>query len=147
MLLQGMWQYQTLQAELDDLQMQSVPARTPKAEKPHLSKQDQEVLALRARDANDVLNELGTDWNGLLDGLEKAAMPGISLLEIKPEASKGSLSIKGEARRLPDILEYARQLETIASFDDVALQEHEVAKEDAQKPVRFVIDARWRKRP
>lgn len=141
------WHYRQLQDELAGLNLRNAPPASPRPAPRTLKKGEQDAQALRVRDANAVLAELGLDWNGLFDGLEKAALPDAVLLEIRPEAAKGRLRLKGEARNLPDLLKYVRRLEDHAPLTDVVLAEHEVAQDDPQKPVRFVINAGWKQTP
>ncbi len=95
------------------------------------------------KQANLVLRELGRPWPGLFDRLEAAAGPQIALLQIKPEAGKERIRLMGEARTLEDALDYVRRLSAEGGMQDVMLEQHQVVEDDAQKPVRFSINARW----
>jgi hypothetical protein len=143
----SIWHYRHLQDELAALTLRTAAIDRPKQSSRLLSKGEQEALVLRVKDANAVLAELGVDWNGLLDGLERAASPDAVLLEVRPDVLKGQLRLAGEARNLPELLKYVRRLEAHAPLTDVALEEHETAHDDPQKPVRFVINAHWRQTP
>jgi hypothetical protein len=46
-------------------------------------------------------------------------------------------------RHLADVVRYVRALGSAGAMSDVVLEQHEVAVSDAQKPVHFVLSARW----
>lgn len=139
------WQYTRLQDQRAGLQLRLhtaaqladvLPAAPLPGESPDKSKQ-------RAKQANAVLKELGLPWPALFAHLERTANPEIALLAIRPEAARGRLRISGEARHLADVLRYVRALGSAGAMSDVVLEQHEVAGSDAQKPVHFVLSARW----
>lgn len=147
------WQYTRLQDQRAGLQLHLhaaaqladvLPAAPLPGESPDKSKE-------RARQANAVLKELGLPWPALFAHLERTANPEIALLAIRPEAARGRLRISGEARHLADVLRYVRALGSAGgsaggaagAMSDVVLEQHEVSGSDAQKPVHFVLSARW----
>lgn len=82
-------------------------------------------------------------WNDLFATLEAADNKDIAVLNLAPEPGKGQLKIQAEARNLGAMLAYHRRLEESPSLRNVALQEHDIAKESKEAPVRFHIIADW----
>lgn len=140
-----MWLYVDRRAERDGLALR-LESRT-RAEKPlqpaALSGEQQAALVARAKSAAIVLHELGRPWPELLERLEGAQGERIALLSLNLEGAKGMLRIAGEARRLVDVLDYMHRLSSDAFLTEVVLEQHEVVENDALKPVRFSLSARW----
>lgn len=82
-------------------------------------------------------------WSELFATLEAADNKDVALLALAPEPGKGHLKIQAEARNLAAMLAYHRRLEEGGALRQVALQEHDIAKESKEAPVRFHIIADW----
>lgn len=99
------------------------------------------------KEANKILDELGRPWPALLNRLEQVARPEIALMAIRPDAAKGKLGLKGEAKDIAALLAYLQRLESLPEMHDVALDEHEMMEkpegEGMAHFIRFGITARW----
>jgi hypothetical protein len=139
------WQYTRMQDQRTGLQLRlhAVAQLTEVPPSALLSSENQDKSKVRAKQANAVLKELGLPWPVLFAQLERTASPEIALLTIRPEAARGRLRISGEAHHLADVLEYVRALGSAGAMSDVVLEQHEVSGSDPQKPVHFVLSARW----
>ncbi|OGS97057.1 MAG: hypothetical protein A3K04_10900 [Gallionellales bacterium RBG_16_56_9] len=141
----AVWQYTRLQDQRNGLQLRLQAAaqlsEVPPAAPP--SGENLDKSRERIKQANVVLKELGLPWPALFAHLERTASPEVALLAIRPEAARGRLRISGEAHHLADVLEYVRDLGSAGAMSDVVLEQHEVSGSDPQKPVRFVLSARW----
>lgn len=139
------WFYADLKAERAGLALKLESGT--KAEKPlqpaALSGEQQAALEARAKSAAIVLHELGRPWPELLERLEGAQGERIALLSLNLEGAKGMLRIAGEGRHLVDVLDYMQRLSSDAFLTEVVLDQHEVVENDALKPVRFSLSARW----
>jgi Tfp pilus assembly protein PilN len=97
--------------------------------------------------ANEIIHQLTVPWGELFASTESAALPEVALLSIESDTDKRRVKIAGEAKHLEAVLEYLRYLSARPSLEDVYLQSHDLQKQDAQRPVRFVLNAQWRVRP
>lgn len=105
------------------------------------------VQKAEIKEANGILDELGRPWPVLLNRLEQVAQPEIALLAIRPDAAKGKLRLKGEAKDVASLLAYLQRLEAVPEMHDVVLDEHEMMEKQEGEGmvhfVRFSITARW----
>lgn len=92
---------------------------------------------------NRVLDRLTLPWEGFFDALESAAVEYATLTSIAPDAVRGSVQIRGEARDIGVVVYYVGKLESGGYFRDVDLVEHERGTQNADLPMRFLITARW----
>lgn len=92
---------------------------------------------------NRVLERLTLPWEGFFDALESAAVEYATLLSIAPDATRGSVQIRGEARDIGVVVYYVSKLERGGFFRDVDLVEHERGTQNPDLPLRFLITARW----
>jgi hypothetical protein len=141
----ALWQYTQLRAERAGLELRLqanvepviAPLRSTRPNK------DVNKLGDQVKQANVVLQQLGLPWPELLAHLEANASSSIALLSVRPDALKGRLRLSGEARQLADVLQYVDALGASGSVVEVVLEQHEVVANDPQKPVRFMLSARW----
>ncbi len=99
------------------------------------------ALRQRIQGLNRVIRQLNAPWSDIFDALEKQAQAEVALVSIEPDASKGSVRIEAEAKRLEDLLEYARRLGQSSQFQHVTPVKHEINERDAARPFRMSIDA------
>jgi len=109
-----------------------------------LGEQAARAQILEAQYANQVLRQLSLPWNALFQALEDSAGQNVALLSLEPDAQKGTVRIRGEAKNLGAALHFVKQLGTSGVFASVFLQNHEVQQQDPQKPVRFTLVAGWK---
>lgn len=81
-------------------------------------------------------------WERLFDALEQAADETVTLLALDPGESEIGLS--GEAKNFAAAAAYVKRLEAGGTLTEVHVLSHEVARDHPQKPIRFVLSARWR---
>lgn len=92
---------------------------------------------------NRVLDRLTLPWEGFFDALESAAVEYSTLISIAPDATRGSVQIRGEARDIGVVVYYVSKLENSGFFRDVDLVEHERGTQNTDLPLRFLITAHW----
>jgi len=107
---------------------------------------DPQALATELKHANAILLQLTLPWGELFASAEAVGTPDVALLSIESETDKRRVKISGEAKNLESILDYLRYLKSQPALADVYLQSHELQKQDAQQPVRFVVSAEWKLR-
>lgn len=105
-----------------------------------------QVQASELKQAGEILHQLTLPWGELFASAESVGTPDVALLSIESDTDKRRVKISGEAKNLEAILAYLRYLESKPALMDVYLQSHELQKQDAQQPVRFVLNAQWRVR-
>lgn len=92
----------------------------------------------------DDFNLLATPWSELLDSIEQADMPDITLLALDPSVRKQQVILTGEAKNLATILQYINKLAQQQTLSQVYLQKHNVNETSNEKPVSFSIVAKWK---
>lgn len=106
-----------------------------------------EDLALEVKNANKALLQLSLPWERLFQAVESAGSKEVALLALEPDTEKQMVKIRGEAKNIPELLDYIKRLEERDVFGTVYLQSHQVQQQDTDKPVRFALLAFWRERP
>lgn len=96
---------------------------------------------------SSVLQRLALPWDNLFSAIESVRNDKVALISIEPSATGATVKVTAEARTTEDMLEYVRQLQGTGAFRAVTLINHQVRREDPQRPVRFVLDADWSKQP
>lgn len=82
-------------------------------------------------------------WGTLFAALESAGGDDVALLMVTPDAARGQVKIQAEARDLAAMLAFQRQLQQQPGLSQVALLDHNVVQDAAEKAVRFHLQARW----
>lgn len=93
--------------------------------------------------ANRIAARLTLPWEALFHEIEAAQTSDVALLAIQPNVARRSVQLDGEARNANATLEYIAALEAQPALANVNLLSHEIRQDDAEKPVRFSIQARW----
>jgi hypothetical protein len=109
-----------------------------------LTEQAARAQLLEVKQANQVVHQLSLPWNALFNAVETTSGQNIALLSLEPDPGKGTVTIRGEAKDLKSLLNYARQLSTREIFGSVMLQNHQVQQADPEKPLRFSLLAEWK---
>ena len=91
----------------------------------------------------EAVNMLTMPWNHLLVAIEQADMQDIALLSLEPNSKKQLVILTGEAKNLPVVLQYIKQLQQTPMLAQVYLQKHSIDETDVSKPVRFSLLAKW----
>ena len=88
--------------------------------------------------------EAALHWLELLDAIVSTRGETVALLSIQPDARARTVRITAEAKSLGEALEYMRRLAAHPRLAGAHLVNHEIVQQDAQKPVRVQLLARWR---
>lgn len=99
--------------------------------------------AQEIKHANEVLQQLSQPWGELFQAIESASVKQVVLLALEPDAEKHVVKISGEAKNIVAVLEYVKKLSEQKVFSSVYLQSHQIQQQDAEKPVRFTLNASW----
>lgn len=144
------WQLMNMRAERMDIEQKLQQIQEARKPVQVAAIQPQALSAVQKaeiKEANGILDELGRPWPALLNRLEQVAQPEIALLAIRPDAAKGKLRLKGEAKDIASLLAYLQRLEGVPEMHDVVLDEHEMMEkpegEGMAHFIRFGITARW----
>jgi len=137
---------QTEQIAVETAGIHDAAKATRKKPKTAASNADPQALAAELQSANEILIRLTLPWDELFVSAESAGTPDVALLGIESETDKRRVKISGEAKNLESILDYLRYLRSRPTLVDVYLQSHDLQKQDAQRPVRFVVNAEWKVR-
>jgi Tfp pilus assembly protein PilN len=97
--------------------------------------------------ANEVLKQLNQPWDGLFVALERALIPGISVLSVSPDAHKSTVTIKGLAQDGDHIIDFVEQLQASKTLAGVHLLNQEAMPEEKKLPLSFTLSANWRTTP
>jgi Tfp pilus assembly protein PilN len=99
-------------------------------------------LSAKERRALDAIaGQLNTPWSQLLDALESSLPDGVALVSIEPNGTSGKVRIQAEARTLDALLVYAGTLRQLPIFESVTFVKHETNEQDANRPMRLVLEA------
>jgi Tfp pilus assembly protein PilN len=109
-----------------------------------LTEQAARAQMLEVKQANQVVRQLALPWNALFNAVDSAGKPEIGLLSLEPDLQKGTVKIGGEARHFDALLTYVKDLSAREVFASVMLQNHQVQKDIAEKPIRFTLIAHWK---
>jgi Tfp pilus assembly protein PilN len=94
--------------------------------------------------ADDVIARLAMPWDTLFSEVETSINDQVTLLSIEPDTAKRELRLTAEARDLDAMLDYVRKVQSGSIFGDAYVVSHQIQQQDPQKPVRFVLEAKWK---
>jgi len=101
------------------------------------------VAEAELKPALAVAHVLNRDGLALLSALEQAADdPGVALLEVDQDGTRGLLKLAGEARSLPEAFAFVERL-AACGLRDARLSGYEFRQEGPVQVLRFHIQARW----
>ncbi len=106
-------------------------------------KAEWEQLQAELKAANRVLTRLSMPWDALFQEMEASIDEQVALLSVEPDTEKRELRITAEAKNLGAMLAYMKRLQAIALFKDAHVSSHQIQLQDPQRPVRFMLSARW----
>ena len=104
---------------------------------------DEKARIANLAEMRRITAQMNLPWDGLFAMLEAQPRQDIALLALAPDARKGKLRIAAEARDLPAMLAFHRELEASDALSDVSLLNHELVSDQAERPVRFNLLATW----
>lgn len=115
----------------------AVAPRAPSSARPPTPVRPQAQLQAFGR----MVERLDTPWPAILDALEQHATPEVALLSIEPDAIRARVRLEFEAKQLPPLLDFVRQLEGAGPFSRVDLAKHELVEREPGSPYRMVLEA------
>ena len=138
------WRWLELEPRLLAAQSQLQRAQAAlSANEPVLHKLSDEQLSRDWSQAASVAQQLSTPWEALFAEIEAGAAPAVALLSLEPDAARHELVLGGEARDYAALVDYYRYLQSQPMLSSVALQTHQMNRQDRDKPMRFRITAHW----
>jgi Tfp pilus assembly protein PilN len=137
-------QYRSLQREQAQRNAQVVQAQVRAAARTPAAAPARTVPPAQAGAVNASVQQLNLPWRGLHDAVQVATPATIALLALEPDAKKSSVRITAEAKNSEDMIAYVEALQHIEWFSTVLLARHEINEQDANRPIRFQVDAQWR---
>lgn len=105
--------------------------------------EEQERMKAELRFANQIIDRLDTPWDALFSAVEGAYSDQTILLSVEPDAERREVRLTAEAKDLASMLEYLKQVRQSSVLKDAHISSHQINQQDALKPVRFTIEARW----
>lgn len=102
------------------------------------------IPAPSAKAINEAIRHLNFDWQRLFGIVDSHATEDVTLLALEPAEAGELLKILAEARSLEAMADYLKSLSGDERLNGVMLTHHEVLEQDANRPVRFSIEAYWR---
>ena len=126
-----------LQAEHDRLQhLSNQPMGNVKAPVNPLPKERIEQIV-------QAMGRLNAPWDALLADIESAMDERVALLGLEPDLLRKELRLRGEAKDIDSVLDFMRRIDATAMLDAAHLDQHQLNLQDPQRPVLFVLVARW----
>lgn len=126
-----------LQAEHDRLQhLSNQPMGDVKASVNPLPKERIEQIV-------QAMGRLNAPWDALLADIESAMDERVALLGLEPDLLRKELRLRGEAKDIDSVLDFMRRIDATAMLDAAHLDQHQLNLQDPQRPVLFVLVARW----
>ena len=101
------------------------------------------ISDVQAAAVNAAVMQLTLPWRALHDAIGAATPPTIAMLALEPDARKRSMRITAEAKTSDAMIDYVEELKRQELFADVVLTRHEINEQDANRPIRFQIEAQW----
>ncbi len=105
------------------------------------------ALAADMLAARQVAEFLLMPWEDVFTALEAGSIKDAALLSIEPDAKKQQLKLLAEAKDNNAMFQYMQRLEATPQLSDVVLLKHEILEDVAQRPLRFVLVAKWQETP
>jgi hypothetical protein len=104
-----------------------------------------EAERVRYAQASAVAGELGAPWTDLLAAFEEHGSGDVGLLKLEPDARAGLVRVTGQVRNTRALFAYLRALEADARLDRVVLTNHQIERTTPGMPLRFTLQAGWRR--
>ena len=130
--------YRDTQAELARLQLAGsmVPAQRRAPPAPSRERLDAEM-----RNAESVVRQLALPWAGIIQAIEASATRDVVILQLQPDADTRSLRLTAEARSREAMFDYLRRLSSAPALADVHVVNHQLQRDDPQRPIQFSVQA------
>ena len=98
-------------------------------------------LEEEAKSAETVVRSLTLPWAPLIGTIEQAATKEVAILQLQPDAETRVLRLTAETRHREAMFDFVRRLSNARGLADVHLVNHQVQREDPQKPIQFAVQA------
>jgi hypothetical protein len=99
------------------------------------------ALLLQAR---SISNQLNAPWDQLLGVFEEHSMQTVGLLKLEPDAKAAIVRVTAQAGSAEDMVSYVAALESDNRLADVVLASHQIERDTAGRPLRFMLVASWK---
>lgn len=90
--------------------------------------------------------ELSMPWENLFGALEQSRMDEVALLSVEPNPNTRTMRVAAATKEYESVLTYVERLSNRDLFENVVLVSHQTDPTDSNMPIRFVVEAQW-KRP
>lgn len=104
-----------------------------------------EAERLRVTQVQSVAAELRAPWSDLLASFEQHGGADVALLKLEPDARAGVVRVAGQARNTQALFDYLQALEADPRLTQVLLTAHQAERDTPGQPLRFTVQAGWRK--
>ena len=104
------------------------------------------LTEVQATAINAAIMQLNLPWRALRDAVDDGTPDTVALLALEPDARRHTLRIMAETGDIDGMVGYVEQLKRQPMFTDVTIVRHEVVQGDASRPIRFTLEALWRRR-
>lgn len=104
-----------------------------------------EAERLRVTQVQSVAAELRAPWSDLLASFEEHGGADVALLKLEPDARAGVVRVAGQARNTKALFDYVQALEADPRLTQVLLTAHQAERDMPGQPLRFTVQAGWRK--
>jgi TRAP-type C4-dicarboxylate transport system substrate-binding protein len=104
------------------------------------------IAGLPAQSAAGTVRELATPWSALLAELERASQDtsgSVAVLVIEPDHAKHRVHLTAEARSLELAIAYVQRLRKVQALHFPMLDNHELVKDEHERPIRFQVSTDW----
>lgn len=131
------------QQRVDDAQLAAAYTRAKAPVVVPVATLQPKISELQAQAVNAAVMQLNLPWRALHDAIAAATPSTIAMLALEPDARKRSMKITAEAKTSDAMIDYVEELKRQELFADVVLTRHEINEQDANRPIRFQIEAQW----
>jgi Tfp pilus assembly protein PilN len=110
---------------------------------PQRQKGDPKKIAVEFQQAQVLMERLQLPWDHLFISIESVRDSDVALLSVESDNERRRVKISAEAKDLDAVVRYLAELRQRRTLAEVYLESHELQLKDPQRPVRFVLGARW----
>lgn len=96
------------------------------------------------RRAEAVVRSLTLPWGGLIRAIEQAATREVTLLQLEPNAETRVVRLTAEAKTREAMFDYLRRLGAASGIGEVHLVQHQILRDEPQRPLQFSVQAQIR---
>jgi len=101
----------------------------------------------QTRSAEAVVRELTLPWGSLIRALERSASRDVVLLQLQPDAQQRVLKLTAEAKNREAMFDYVRRLIASGAVAEAHIVNHQVQRDDPQRPIQFALQATLKAMP